>query len=78
MIVHPHVMTSWVPSACPIEAATPEIIVKVHNILIDRHGTVSILHEQLSMKKQSARWMLCLLTVDHKRDFKTMFGDVSM
>ncbi|EGI63733.1 FLJ37770-like protein, partial [Acromyrmex echinatior] len=32
------------------------------------HGTViSILHEQLGMKKLSARWVLRLLTVDHKR-----------
>jgi len=81
----------------PIEIATPEIIDKVHDIvLIDRrvkvrelveatgisHGTViSILHEQLGMKKLSARWMLCLLTVDHTRglydNFKTIFGDVS-
>ncbi|EGI64473.1 hypothetical protein G5I_07085 [Acromyrmex echinatior] len=33
------------------------------------HSTViSILHEQLSMKKLSARWVPRLLTVDHKRD----------
>ena len=72
----------------PIEAATPEIIDKVHDIVLtDRrvkvrerveatgisHGTViSILHEQLSMKKLSARWVLCLLTVDHKRDRVTI------
>jgi len=45
------------------------------------HGIViSILHEQLGMKKLSARWVPHLLIVDHKRDrddFKTMFGDVS-
>ncbi|EGI61648.1 Histone-lysine N-methyltransferase SETMAR [Acromyrmex echinatior] len=56
-----------------IEAATPEIIDKVHNIVLtDRrvkvrefvevtsisHGTViSILHEQLGIKKLPARWM---------------------
>jgi len=34
------------------------------------------LHEQLGMKKLSARWVLRLLTVDHKCDFKTMFEDV--
>ena len=71
-------------SGCPIEAATPEIIDKVHDIVLtDRrvkvrelveatgisHGTViSILHEQLCMKKLSARWMPRLLTVEHKRD----------
>jgi len=44
------------------------------------HGTViSILHEQLGMKKLLARWVLRLLIVDHKRDnFKIMFRDVSM
>jgi len=72
----------------PIEAATPEIIDKVHDIvLIDRrvkvrdlveaigisHGTViSILHEQLGMKKLSARWVPRLLIVDHKRDRVTI------
>ncbi|KAG5333595.1 SETMR methyltransferase, partial [Acromyrmex heyeri] len=70
-------------SGCPIEAATPEIMDKVHDIVLtDRrvkvselveatgisHGTViSILHEQLGMKNLSARWMPRLLTVDHKR-----------
>jgi len=67
-------------SGCPIEAAVPEIIDKVHDIVLtDRqmkvrelvettgisHGTViSILHEQLGMKKLSARWVPRLLTVD--------------
>ncbi|KAG5343257.1 SETMR methyltransferase, partial [Acromyrmex heyeri] len=62
-------------SGRPIEAATPEIIDKIHDIiLVDRqvkvrelvevtgisHGTViSILHEQLGMKKLSAGWMPC-------------------
>jgi len=33
------------------------------------HDTViSILHEQIGMKKLSARWVPRLLTVDHKRD----------
>ncbi|KAG5331214.1 SETMR methyltransferase, partial [Acromyrmex charruanus] len=66
----------------PIEAATPEIIDKVHNIVLtDRrvkvpelveatdisHDTViSILHEQL------ARWVPRLLTVDHKCDRVTI------
>jgi len=60
-------------SGCPIEAATPEIIDKVHDIVLTNrrvkvrelvetigisHGTViSILHEQLGMKKLSARWL---------------------
>ncbi|KAG5323773.1 SETMR methyltransferase, partial [Pseudoatta argentina] len=68
----------------PIETTTPEIIDKVHDIVLtDRrvkvrelieatgisHGTViSILHEQLGMKKLSARWVPRLLTVDHKRN----------
>ncbi|XP_018311541.1 uncharacterized protein, partial [Mycetomoellerius zeteki] len=75
-------------SGHPIEAATPEIIDKVHNIVLTNrrvkvrdlveatvisHGTViSILHEQLCMKELSARWMPRLLTVDHKRDRVTI------
>jgi len=75
-------------SGRPIEAATPEIIDKIHDIVLtDRrmkvrglveatgisHGIViSILHEQLGMKKLSARWVPRLLTVDHKRDRVTI------
>ena len=33
---------------------------------------ISILHEQLGMKKLSARWVLRLLTVDHKHDRVTI------
>ncbi|KAG5320064.1 SETMR methyltransferase, partial [Acromyrmex heyeri] len=71
-----------------IEASTPEIIDKIHGIVLtDRrvkvrefveatgisHGTViSILHEQLGMKKLSARWVPRLFTVDHKRDRVTI------
>ncbi|KAG5329647.1 SETMR methyltransferase, partial [Acromyrmex charruanus] len=71
-----------------IEAATPEIIDKVHDIVLTdqrvkvrevveatgiSHGTViSILHEQLDMKKLSARWVPRLLTVNHKRDCVTI------
>ena len=37
------------------------------------YGTViSILHEQLDMKKLSARWVSRLFTVDHKRDRVTI------
>ncbi|KAG5338762.1 SETMR methyltransferase, partial [Acromyrmex heyeri] len=66
----------------------PEIIDKVHDIILtDRrvkvrefveatgisHGTViSILHEQLDMKKLSTRWVSRLLIVDHKRDRVTI------
>jgi len=69
VIVHSHVNAPR--SGRPIEAATPEIIDKVHDIVLtDRqvkvhelveatgisHGTViSILHEQLGIKKLSAR-----------------------
>ena len=75
-------------SGHPIEAATPEITDKIHDIVwTDRrvkvrdlveatgisHGTViSILHEQLGMKKLSAKWVPHLLTVDHKRDRVTI------
>jgi len=70
-------------SGRPIEAATPEIIDEVYDIVLtDRvkvrelveatgisHGTViSILHEQLGMEKLSTRWMPHLLTVNHKRE----------
>ena len=72
-VVHPHVIY-----LVPIEAATPEIIDKVHDIvltdrrmkvreLVEATGTVIlILHEQLGMKKLSPRWVPRLLTVDHK------------
>jgi len=71
-----------------------EIIDKIHDIVLNNrmkvrevikatgisHGTViSILHEQLTMKKLDKSSMPHLLTVDHTRscdDFKTMFGDV--
>ena len=33
---------------------------------------ISILHEQLGMKKLSTRWVPRLLTVDHKRDRVTI------
>ena len=65
---------------CPIKATTSEIIDKVHDIVLTNrrmkvrefveatsisHGTViSILHEQLGVKKLSARWVPRLLTVD--------------
>ena len=66
-------------SGRPIEVAMPEIIDKVHDIVLtDRrvkvrelveatgisHGTViSILHEQLGMKKLLARWVCSLWTI---------------
>ena len=71
-------------SGRPVEAATPESIRKVHNMILnDRrvkireivetigisHGTViTILHEKLSMKKLSATWVPRLLTVENKRN----------
>jgi len=77
-----HTSTCDAPrSGSPIEADTPEIIDKVHDIVLtDRrvkvreatdisHGTViSILYEQLGIKKLSARWVRRLFIVDHKRD----------
>ena len=69
----------WCTSGRLIEVATPEIIDKVHDIVLtDRRvkvrelveaTVISILHEQLGMKKLSARWVPRLLTVDHKRDY---------
>ena len=85
VVVHPHAM--HLVRDCPIEAATPEIVDKIHNIVLtDRrvnvrelveatgisHGTISILHEQLDMKKLSARWVSRLLTVNRKRDRVTI------
>ena len=71
-------------SGCPVEATTPEIIKKVHDMILnDRrvkvreivkpidisHGTViTIFHEKLSMKKLSARWVPRLLIVENKRN----------
>ena len=71
VVVHPHVM--YLVQDVQFKAATLEIIDKVHDIvLIDRrvkvrelveatdisHSIViSILHEQLGMKKLSARWV---------------------
>jgi len=41
--------------------------------LVEATDTViSILHEQLGMKKPSARWVPCLFTVDHKHDRVTI------
>jgi len=74
-----HSRTSTCDAPRPIEAATPEIINKIHDIVLtDRrvrefveitglsHSTViSISHEQLDMKIGK---MPHLLTVDHKRD----------
>ena len=66
----------------------PEIIDKIQDIVLtDRrmkvrelveatgisHDTViSILHEQIGMKKLSARWVPRSLTMDHKRDCVTI------
>ena len=74
--------TSTCDAPRPSEAAMPKIIDKVYDIIltdrrmkvpelveatgISRGTVISILHEQLSMKKLSARWVPRLLTVDHK------------
>ena len=71
-------------SGRPVEAAIPETIEKIRNMLLaDRrlkvreiveaigisHGSVvSILKDHLGMKKLSARWVPCLVTIDHKRN----------
>ncbi|QQP40773.1 Putative mariner transposase [Caligus rogercresseyi] len=71
-------------SGRPVEVATPETIQKIHDmVLADRrlkvreiveaigisHGSVvSILKDHLAMKNLSARWVLRLLTIDHKRN----------
>ena len=74
-------------SGCPIKAVTPEIIDKVHDIILtDRrvkvreleatsisHGIViSILHEQLGMKIGKMGAAFVHKAVDHKRDRVTI------
>ena len=58
-----------------VEAATPEIIEKVHNRIFNNrrvgksHDTIiTILHEKLSGKKLSAGWVARLLTIRNKRN----------
>ena len=67
----------------PKEVITPEIVDKIHGMILDdRRMKVRevaeavgistelvhhILHEYLGMKKLSARWMLRLLILNHKR-----------
>jgi hypothetical protein len=71
-------------SGCPVEATTPEIVDKIHDMVMDdRRVKVleiasavgisservhNILHQHLNMRKLSARWVLRLLTVDQKRN----------
>ncbi|XP_033222853.1 uncharacterized protein LOC117176706 [Belonocnema kinseyi] len=74
-------------SARPKEVITPEIVNKIHGIILDDRRVklrevaeavgISaerlhyILHEYLDMKKLSARWVPRLLTLDHKRNLVT-------
>ncbi|KAG5326836.1 SETMR methyltransferase, partial [Acromyrmex heyeri] len=70
-------------SGRPIEATTPEIIDKVHDIVLtDRrvkvkatdisYGTVIlILHEQLGMKKLSVRWVCSLWIIKKAKTVKS-------
>ena len=52
-------------SGRPVEVAIPQTIQKICNmVLADRR----ILKDHLGMKKLSARWVLRLLTIDHKRN----------
>lgn len=71
-------------SGCSKEVITPEIIDKIHEIILDdRRMKVRelahavgistervhhILHEYLDTRKLSARWVPRLLTLDHKRN----------
>ena len=70
-------------SGRPVEVTTPEMIAKIHRIVMDdRRMKVrdiaeivgisvdrvhNILHEKLEMKKLCARWVPRLLTIDQKR-----------
>jgi hypothetical protein len=71
-------------SGRPVEATTPEIVVKIHDMLMDDRGVKvreiasavgisseqvrNILHQNLNMRKLSARWVPRLLTVAQKRN----------
>ena len=71
-------------SGCPVEVITPEMIDKIHDmVLSDRRikvreiveatgisqGTVfSVLHEKLGVEKISARWVPRLLSEENKRN----------
>ena len=71
-------------SGCPVEATTPEIVDKIHDMVMDdRRVKVreiasavgisservhNILLKHLNMRKLSARWVPRLLTVDQKRN----------
>jgi histone-lysine N-methyltransferase SETMAR len=69
-------------SGRPVEATTPEIVDKIHDMVMDdgrakvreiasavgisSERVHNILHQHLIMRKLSARWVPRLLTVDQK------------
>jgi hypothetical protein len=71
-------------SGRPVEATTPEIVDKIHDMVMDdRRAKVreiasavgisservhNILHQYLYMRKLSARWVPRLITVDQKQN----------
>jgi histone-lysine N-methyltransferase SETMAR len=71
-------------SGRPVEATTPEIIDKIHDMVMDdkrvkvrefasavgisSERVHNILHQHLNMRKLSARWVPRLLTVDQKQN----------
>ena len=79
----------------PIEVITEDMVNKIHDIvLVDRWVKIreianivkisteriqNVLRETLGMKKLSARWVPCLLTVEQTEshdNFKALFGHV--
>ena len=78
-------------SGRPIEVSTPENVEKIHEmVLADRKvkvreivdaigisygSVVSILNDQLGLRKLSARWVPRLLSIDHKRKRVTASKD---
>lgn len=78
-------------SGRPIEVNTPENVEKIHDmVLADRRvkvreivdaigisygSVVSILNDQLGLRKLSARWVPRLLSIDHKRNRVTTSKD---
>ena len=79
-------------SGCPNSAVVPENTKKLHKLVlanrklklceISEGSVFTILHEHLSMRKLSSRWVPCLLTVDKKKTahwwFRALFAIVSM
>ena len=81
-------------SDCPNSAVVPEKNKKLHKHVLANctlklreiveelkilEGSVfTILHEHLLMRELCSKWLLCLLTVDQKQQFRALLATVSM